>query len=255
MKKKEDNKKINYFKFVWIAGIFAILILVLVIVIEYKVYYEQAINYIYFYDCNNSVCYTNKKNNIQKTTIYSKYEYEGTIPRVEILSNNLTIINDNTLYNYITGSLITKDYDEYIEISNYLIVSKNNLYGVIDSTGKIVLPISHKSITSNDGIYFTTSIDKINYNLIDINNNTILDNYDYIYEYNNVVVTVKDMKVSIKDIDGNDLIGRELEVYDKDRLINVTNNNNILYIRIYKNDKYYKYSYDINDKNLEPMST
>lgn len=254
MTKNKEKRKINYFKFVWVTGIFSILILILVIVIEYKVYYEKAINYLYFYDCNNLLCYTNKKDDADNNTVYSKYEYDGTKPNVDILENNLVVINNNILYNYVMGNVITRDYDSYKVINNYLIVSSNNLYGVIGNDGKILIPLSYSYINSIDGKYYIVSSDNISYSLLDINNNSLFESYEYLYEYNGIVVLVKDMKLSIKDIDGNNLIDKELEVYDKDRLISVAVDNNILYIRIYKGDKYYKYSYDIDNKKLETMS-
>lgn len=40
------SKKINLWKIIWIVGIFLILLLILYLVIEYKVKYEDFLNYI-----------------------------------------------------------------------------------------------------------------------------------------------------------------------------------------------------------------
>ena len=60
----KEKKKINYFKIVWVTGLIAVLIYILLIVIKYKVYYEYTVGKMYFYNCNDSLCYTNNRNEI-----------------------------------------------------------------------------------------------------------------------------------------------------------------------------------------------
>jgi hypothetical protein len=252
MKKNKEKRKFNYFKFVWVMGIFAILVFILVIVMKYKIYYEKMVGYLYFYNCSESLCYSTKKEDTESKTIYSKYNYDGKIPNVLVLENNLVVINGNILYNYVTGNIITEEYDSYRSAGSNIIVSKNNKYGSIDNEGNVLIELNYDSITSTDGIYYVVKNEEDEfYRLIDNDSNTILEDYSYIYEFNNVIVVVKDMKLTIQDMDGNLLVNKELDVYDKEELVSVSNDNNILYIKIYKEGKYYLYSYDIENKKLD----
>ena len=63
----KKNRKINYFKIVWVTGILAILIYILLIVIRYKVYYEYTVGKIYFYNCK--VCKLIRFYNVYNFTI------------------------------------------------------------------------------------------------------------------------------------------------------------------------------------------
>lgn len=40
MKEKKEKKKINYFKIIWLTGIYVMLIIILYLVVTYKVKYE-----------------------------------------------------------------------------------------------------------------------------------------------------------------------------------------------------------------------
>ena len=249
---KEDNvNKINYFKIVWIVGLISLLCYILIIVIRYKVYYEYTIGYIYFYNCNDSLCYSNNRNSAGDNTIYSKYHYQDKIPNIKTLNNNYALIDNNILYNYITGEVVTNLYETYKVVGDSIIVSLNKKYGVIDKDGNILIDLLYKEITSNDGEYFNVkeSMNDLP-KLINRQNETILESVDYIFEYNGVIVFVKDMILSIQDLEGNNLIGKTIGIYDKKKLVSTSIDNNILYIKIYKDDKYYRYSYNIETKEL-----
>lgn len=40
MKEKKEKKKINYFRIIWVTGIYVMLIIILYLVVKYKVEYE-----------------------------------------------------------------------------------------------------------------------------------------------------------------------------------------------------------------------
>ena len=71
MKKK---LKINY-KFVWVSSIFLVLIVILIMVMDYKINYEYASDEsskMYFYKCDSDVC--TMEVNDKKKKIYSSYD-------------------------------------------------------------------------------------------------------------------------------------------------------------------------------------
>lgn len=150
MFKKENNNKpkknINYFKIVWVTGLIAVLIYILLIVIRYKVYYEYVVGKIYFYNCNDTLCYTNNRNEAGNNIIYSEYKYQDKIPKVTILTGNYVIINNKILYNYVTGNIISDQYDEYKILENNIIVKLNNEYGVIDNEGNLLMEPTHSNL-------------------------------------------------------------------------------------------------------------
>ena len=56
-------KKINWWKLVWVLGVYIILGLILYLVIEYKVKWESldTNKYLYFYDCESNLCTSTTK--------------------------------------------------------------------------------------------------------------------------------------------------------------------------------------------------
>ena len=250
----KKNRKINYFKIVWVTGVLAILIYILLIVIRYKVYYEYTVGKIYFYNCNDALCYTNNRNEAGNNTIYSEYNYQDKIPKVTTLTGNYVLINENILYNYITGNIISSKYDEYKILENNIIVKQNKEYGVIDNEGNVLMEPTHSNLSSKDGEYFVIKTEN-KYTLIKIDNSVIYENYDYIFEYNKVVVLVKDMVLSINDVDGKDLIGKTIGIYDKEKLASAKVDGNIIYIRVYDGDKYYSYGYHLDTKEFVTNQT
>ena len=67
-------------RYIWITGIFIILIIILYLVVEYKVKYEDMTidKYLYFYNCNYNLCVTNNIKEIKdESSIYSKYLYNN----------------------------------------------------------------------------------------------------------------------------------------------------------------------------------
>lgn len=132
------KRKINIPKIIWISSIFALLITILIMVMDYKINYEysdKTSNKLYFFKCDNEVC-VSEANNLKKE-LYSEYncyticpKYKGTINEKYALLKNST---GYILYNYLEGIKIAEDYDEYKFINdNYIIVTKNNKEGVID---------------------------------------------------------------------------------------------------------------------------
>ena len=211
----------------------SILTLILVIVIRYKVYYERSIGYVYFYECEKSICISTDKKVVGDKTVYSKYRYDTEVPDVKMLGNNLVVIDNTLLFNCITNKTISNSYSQYIVVGDKILAFNGTKWGILDNEGKVIMEPTYDNLTSTDGKYFMVAD----------------------YEYNDVVVGIKNKKVVIMDINANKLIDRELDTYEDVDPINVSYDSNTLYIRIYKEDKYYKYSYDIANRKLEAMNS
>lgn len=212
------QKRFNL-SYIWVTGIFIILLIILLLVVEYKVKYEDNTfyKYLYFYKCESSFCTTDNIDEISDhSTLLSvyKYDYHGNVPTYEYVVEDYIIINDNDnylYYNFVRGSVLN-DYDSYKNFDNkYLIVKE-----------------------------------KIRYGLIDIDNNILLNlSYDYIDYIDEYIVTIKDNILNIKDINLENIIEFPIEMtYNSN--IELNNDNNIITINIDN----IKYSYDLDKKEV-----
>ena len=148
------KKKINIAKIIWISSIFLFLIVVLVMVMDYKINYQYSkpSEKLYFYDCDNSLCTSTTKEN--NKTIYSSYDcWYSTCPEYKkIIYDDYVLLKESEksyiLYNYKTGATITSGYLNYEFINNdYIIVKKNNnKYGIIDINDNVTVSPSYDEI-------------------------------------------------------------------------------------------------------------
>lgn len=233
-------KRSKLWKIIWMVGIYAILAIILYLVILYKVEWEHKdLNtYIYFYDCNNSLCTstTNQDDYYSKTICE-----ENTCPHIiDIIDNkNLILKKDNNswIYNYIEGKTVNNDYKDYKHTRNniFIVTNENNKQGVIDLEGNILVEFKYEYIDDFNngfisykennlyGINTTDESHNINanfekivlinddifaakkdnlYQIYEYNNLNTENNentYNYIYSYNNVILVIKDNKIDILD--------------------------------------------------------
>ena len=144
MKLKNNKGKKNIYRIIWVSCIFLVLIVILVMIMDYKINYEYLEeNNLYFYNCDGNLCTTEVKDN--SLDLYSVYEcrYEECPKFTSIINENYVLLRDNDnsyeLYNYKDGNVISAGYDSYIFIdNNYIIVSKGNKYGVIDIDDNVI---------------------------------------------------------------------------------------------------------------------
>ena len=166
MKKK---RKINIFRIIWVTGVFLLLITILLMVMDYKINYQYLEeNYLYFYNCNNSVCTARVKDGITNSNLYSTYEcgYEQCPTIKEVIEDSYVILeheNKNILYDFINDKIISDEYEEYISIlDNYFIVTKNNYQGMIDKDNKMVINVSYDQLGyEKDGLLLGYDLGKI----------------------------------------------------------------------------------------------
>lgn len=213
------QKRFNL-SYIWVTGIFIILLIILLLVVEYKVKYEDNTfyKYLYFYKCENSFCTTD---NIDKISDHStllsvyKYDYHDNIPTYEYVIGNYIIINDNNdylYYDYVTGEILN-NYGTYKIINDkYIIVTNNNKYGIIDIDNNISLELIYDYIDYIDTYIITIENNKLNIIDTDLNNliNTPLEivynsNISISKEDNNIIITIGEVKY-LYDIEKKELI-------------------------------------------------
>lgn len=231
-------KKINWWKLVWVLGIYIILGLILYLVIEYKVKWESldTNKYLYFYDCDNKLCTstTNVGN------YYSRYTYKKNSPYIVNYDDDTVIINDNgkyLVYDYKNDKVVSDSYDwyEYLYYNDgvYFIVKSNNKTGIIDEQGSVVVNNIYDSIVLS-GKMLKVRNDNL-YGLLDSDFNNYLDiEYQYVEVNGENIIIEKDNKYSLlslsKEVIGSDYLyiskvdDSNYLVIDKDNKIDIVNN-------------------------------
>lgn len=144
-------KKINFLRITWISAIFISLVIILIAVMNYKIYFQyQTKNKIYFYDCNGTLCVTEVEDD--NHLLYSKYEcgyddcpiFKSEINDTYVILNNQT---NNILFNYRTGDTVSSNYEDYKLLNNnYIIVTKNQKQGIIDLNNKITVSLEYEQL-------------------------------------------------------------------------------------------------------------
>lgn len=237
-------KRSNRFTYIWVIGIYLILLIILLLVVEYKVKYEDHTfyNYLYFYKCNNKLCSTDNFEKIEdKSTLLSvyKYNYKDDIPTYEYIVSDYVLINDNNkyvYYDYVKGEIIN-NYSEYRvvkkdNIANYLIVKNETKYGIIDVDNKVVVDFKYDDIIHSNNLFIVK--EGTGYNIINIEDKKILNNNsDYIYIDSSVIIEIKDNKLDILDLSGKSklkekvsvIYSNEVKVTKKDDIINISIDN------------------------------
>lgn len=157
-KKSNFLKNTNIYRLIWISCIFLVLIVILVMVMDYKINYEYLEeNKLYFYNCDESVCATEVEDN--DLELYSTYEcrYEVCPKFSNIVNEDYVLLSENDstyeLYNYKTGITISAGYEDYEFINDsYIIVTNDNKKGIIDTDDNVIVNLEYEEIgwhTSN----------------------------------------------------------------------------------------------------------
>lgn len=137
-------KSSKLWKIVWVTGIYIILAIILYLVILYKVKWEDKdLNtYLYFYDCNKSLCTSTTKQDEYYDKILCDDDF---CPHVtNVIGDNKVILSRNDIswiYNYKSGAIIDDKYVEYNYLGNdYIIVTdKLSKQGIIDLDGNVLV--------------------------------------------------------------------------------------------------------------------
>lgn len=231
-------KKINWWKLVWVLGIYIILGLILYLVIEYKVKWESldTNKYLYFYDCESNLCTSTTK----VGSYYSRYIYKKDSPYIISYDDETAIINDNgkyLVYDYKNDKVISKSYDWYKYLfyngNTYFIIRGNNKVGIIDNQGSMVVNNIYDNIALENNMLKVSNNSL--YGLLDSDFNIYLDiEYQYVEVNGENVIIEKDNKYSLlslsKEVIGSDYLyiskidDSNYLVIDKDNKIDIVNN-------------------------------
>ena len=231
-------KKINWWKLVWVLGVYIILGLILYLVIEYKVKWESldTNKYLYFYDCDNKLC-TSTTN---VGSYYSRYTYKKNSPYIVNYDDDTVIINDNgkyLVYDYKNDKVVSDSYDwyEYLLYNNntYFIIRGNNKVGIIDNQGSVIVNNIYDNIAVS-GNMLKVSNNSL-YGLLNSDFSIYLDlEYQYVEVNGENVIIEKDNKYSLlslsKEVIGSDYLyitridNSNYLVIDKDNKIDIVNN-------------------------------
>ena len=231
-------KKINWWKLVWVLGVYIILGLILYLVIEYKVKWESldTNKYLYFYDCESNLCTSTTK----VGSYYSRYIYKKDSPYIISYDDETAIINDNgkyLVYDYKNDKVISKSYDWYKYLfyngNTYFIIRGNNKVGIIDNQGSMVVNNIYDNIALENNMLKVSNNSL--YGLLDSDFNIYLDiEYQYVEVNGENVIIEKDNKYSLlslsKEVIGSDYLyiskvdDSNYLVIDKDNKIDIVNN-------------------------------
>lgn len=290
-------KSSKIWKIIWVIGIYAILGIILYLVILYKVEWESKdLNtYLYFYDCNRELCTTTTKPKDYYSKVLCEEEMCPYI--TNIINNNLILENNNEnwIYNYIDGEIINNNYKDYRYIGNdtFIVTDSSNNQGVIDISGNILVEIKYKYIDNYkngfisykiNNMYGIDTIDEL-YN-VDVNfehivlindqifagmkdnvykiysyNNLNEENnentYNYIYAYNDIILTINNNKIDILDINLNSTLLMKIDTFfeytvEKERdSLDIYSDEEFIYFKVYNNERdYVQYKYNILEKKI-----
>lgn len=251
--------KRNIYRIIWITGMFLTLILILLMVMTYKIRFENAVyyKYLYFYNCNDDICATTNQKEIEdKSTIYSVYKYQKKTPTFKKINDEYVKIYDNNkvvLYS-MYNRIITNNYKDYSLIANknisFIAQNENGVFGIIDKTGKKQTGFIYSKFTSyNDELIAGIYEDK--YGIITLDGKkTFLDfEYDNIEIFGDFIITIKDNKLNIIDKTKKSLITKEIEITNINN-VSIVKKEDIIIIKENKNNEFSEYKFDTKKKQL-----
>ncbi len=204
-------KKINVAKIIWVSCVFLSLIIILVMVVDYKVNYQYAGGKkLYFYNCKDNLCVSESKKS--DNLIFSSFDCGiETCPKFngEIGDDYVLLVYDDMsiLFNYREGKIVSQGYDSYEFINNdYIIVTKSKLKGIIDLSDRVTVDIVYDDIGYKSGNYlsgFNSSyiIAKKNekYGIVSFKDGNVIEEFKYdidkIDELLNIIKKESDINV------------------------------------------------------------
>lgn len=280
--------------------IIVLLILVLVTYLAFYNYRKENKKDISLKDSSTATIYIYKDNSILKVDHYDKSinndevvgKYDCKNNDCDIYENKLInpiydskyiIIKENNeifIYNYIEKTKVSNNYSNIINRKdNYLLVEKNNKYGLIDIEGdqyidtiydeidvevynnltkvkldnlygiynikenKEVITTKYEKINITDNKYYSVYMNNLWY-VIDNNDNLVTNGYTYTFAFNKGYIAKIDNELHILKYNTNEKLSEEtISVNEK---FNITRNNGIIII----NTDNQTFEYDINRNNL-----
>lgn len=171
-------KEKNLLRVGWIAGIYIILALILYMVVDYKVKWEDRdLNtYLYFYNCSGDLCTTTTKPNYYMGNIVCKNKI---CPYITEKYDSLLILRSGEkelLYNYKKDKIISDSYLTYklSRDNNFIVSDKDGKYSIIDKSAKVILEPTSKKIVDYTNGYVSYKKDGL-YGIYNDDDNTNID--------------------------------------------------------------------------------
>ncbi len=199
--------------------------------------------------CKNDSCfYINKEGN--KT---SNHFFEET----ESYKDGIAIVKKGSEYFLInrSGQIISKGYQDINESSNKLYVCRlNNMYGAINAKGEMIIPFTYAKLGDfkNKFAYYLSSL----YGLVDINNNILSAQWDWISDVdsNFIAIVKKKNQFGLMNVEGQIILATEYDylTHCRDEIYLTVKNNKYGFYNVKEKcfmtslDYNYNSSYDAN---------
>lgn len=178
-------------RIIWVSCLFLELIIILIMVMDYKIHYQYlTYNKLYFYECNGILCVSEVADD--KKLMYSYYScgYEECPAFIKNALDQYAILKDKNktiLYDYQNNRIISQDYDDYEFImDDYIIVQKNQLYGIINlQNKKIIEPLYEEIGDHKDGTLIGYNFSNViakkedKYGIISFKDGKIIEEFKY----------------------------------------------------------------------------
>lgn len=246
-------KKNNLWRVIWIVGIYAVLVLILYLVIMYKVKWEDRDlhRYLYFYNCNDSLC----TSDVAQNKYYSRVLCEDDVcPYISSINDNLVILNKKDkswIYDYANEKVLNDKYSsyEYLKDDYYIVKDNSNNVGLINDNDEIIISLdkygkiidfkNNYLLYFKDGMYYVKNItddteliasenklmlinDKL-YGYVEDNNYYIASydtkdkvndtSYNYMFAYGDIILTVNNKKIDIMTTDLKSTLIMRIDTY------------------------------------------
>lgn len=160
-------------------------------IVDYKVHYQYlSKNKLYFYDCTGNLCVAEVEDNSH--LLYSSYDCEyGACPIYKKeLDDTYVLLEENNsvlLYNYRTGKIISKDYDDYQFLNNeIIIVTRNDYQGLINLNNELIIETIYEQLGYEQNGYlvgynlnFIIAQKDGKYGIISFKTGEVIEPFDY----------------------------------------------------------------------------
>lgn len=155
--------KNNLWRIIWIVGIYAVLISILLLVITYKVKWEDRdLNtYLYFYNCSNNLCTTTVKQDNYYTNLVCDH---NVCPYIVATNNDIVTLKKEDkmwLYDYKNGIITNDEFLEYrlTDEKFYIVRNEFELEGIIKPDGEKIVDLTYQKIYDFRDNYIAYQID------------------------------------------------------------------------------------------------
>lgn len=266
-------KNNNLWKIIWIIGIYAILIVILYLVVKYKVKWEylDLNKYLYFYNCSNELCTSQREIG---SGYYNRLLCENDeCPFVKEINDEYNVILSNNeyswIYNYYEDKVVNNNYDDYHYLGNglYNVTNDKGLQGIINLDNQVIVEVLYEDILEfKDNLFVYKENDKygikgvgdvysdilpqyqlatlINdkyfaylednrYNIVSYESMQMVRTYDYLLSIKDMIIVADDGCIDILDSDLNSKLIMKIP-----SLYNYTIEKERDSLKIYSNDDY-----------------